>query len=57
MATLIGVAAGLNNYGEVVGAPVSAPGPSSGNPRAYIWRNGAIPDLNTLVPGNFLFTY
>jgi probable HAF family extracellular repeat protein len=47
---LVGIAAGINNRGEVVGASVSAPGPATGNPRAYVWRNGVMTDLNSLVP-------
>ena len=47
---LVGAALNLNNRGEVVGASVSAPGPSSGNPRAFVWRQGAMTDLNSLVP-------
>lgn len=49
---LVGAALGLNNRGEVVGASVSAPGPATGNPRAYVWRNGVMTDLNTLVPAD-----
>jgi probable HAF family extracellular repeat protein len=49
---LVGIAAGINNRGEVVGASVSAPGPATGNPRAYVWRNGVMTDLNTLVPAD-----
>ena len=47
---LVGIAAGINNRGEVVGASVSAPGPATGNPRAYVWQNGVMTDLNSLVP-------
>jgi len=47
---LVGIATAINNRGEVVGASVSAPGPSSGNPRAFVWRNGVMTDLNSLVP-------
>jgi probable HAF family extracellular repeat protein len=49
---LVGIAAGINNRGEVVGASVSAPGPATGNPRAYVWKNGVMTDLNTLVPAD-----
>jgi probable HAF family extracellular repeat protein len=41
---------GLNNKGEVVGPSVSAPGPSAGNFRAFLWREGAMRDLNSLIP-------
>ena len=47
---LVGAALNLNNRGEVVGASISAPGPSTGNPRAFFWRQGVMSDLNTLVP-------
>jgi probable HAF family extracellular repeat protein len=52
---LVGIAAGINNRGEVVGASVSAPGPASGNPRAFVWRDGVMTDLNTLVPAGSLY--
>lgn len=56
---LVGIAAAVNNRGDVVGASVSAPGPATGNPRAYLWQNGVMTDLNTLVPADsplFLLT-
>ena len=31
---------------------MSAPGPAGGNPRAFVWRNGVMTDLNTLVPAD-----
>lgn len=46
----VGAGLGINNLGEIVGASISSPGPSSGNPRAYLWRNGVMRDLNTLIP-------
>jgi len=52
---LVGIAAAVNNRGEVVGASVSAPGPAGGNPRAFVWRNGVMTDLNTLVPSGSLY--
>jgi probable HAF family extracellular repeat protein len=48
----VGFAGDINGRGEVVGASVTAPGPLTGNPRAYIWRNGVMADLNDLVPAN-----
>lgn len=38
----------INDAGDVVG-PSFDP---SGNPRAYLWRNGVMNDLNNLVAGN-----
>jgi probable HAF family extracellular repeat protein len=43
---------GINNRGEVVGPSIDA----SGNPRAFLWQNGVMTDLNTLIPaGSPLF--
>jgi probable HAF family extracellular repeat protein len=38
----------INDAGEVVGLSVDP----SGNPRAFVWQNGVMTDLNTLVPAN-----
>jgi len=48
----VGAALDLNNRGEVVGASIAAPGPPNGNARAWLWRDGVMTDLNTLVPEN-----
>lgn len=48
----VGAGLGINNKGEVVGPSFSAPGPSSGSPRAFLWRNGVMHDLNALIPPN-----
>lgn len=49
---LVGAGLGMNNNGDIVGASVSAPGPASGNPRAFLWRQGVMSDLNALIPAN-----
>ena len=46
---LVGAGLGMNSKGEIVGASISAPGPASGNPRAFLYRNGEMSDLNALV--------
>jgi probable HAF family extracellular repeat protein len=38
----------INDAGVVIGASVDA----SGNPRAFLWQNGVMTDLNTVVAGN-----
>ena len=47
-----GAGLGMNDRGEVVGASISAPGLPTGKPRAFLWRNGHMRDLNTLVPAH-----
>jgi probable HAF family extracellular repeat protein len=44
----VSVGAAINERGQVVG-PSFDP---HGSPRAYIWQNGAMTDLNTLIAGN-----
>ena len=46
----VGAGLAINNNGEVVGPSFSAPGPTSGSPRAFLWQNGVMSDLNSLVP-------
>ena len=45
----------MNNTGDVVGASISGPDPLSGSPRAVIWHNGQVADLNALVPADTPF--
>lgn len=45
----VGASLAINNRGEIVGASVSAPGPATGNPRAFYWRDNQLYDLNSLV--------
>ncbi len=46
----VGAGLGLNNKGEVVGPSFGAPGPTGAMPRAFLWVNGKMHDLNALVP-------
>lgn len=39
---------GINDKGEVVGPSLDA----TGNPRPWLWKNGVMTDLNTLVPAD-----
>ncbi|MGA8385133.1 MAG: hypothetical protein WB687_07555, partial [Candidatus Cybelea sp.] len=41
-------AGGINDEGQVVGESCDA----SGNCRGYLWQNGSMTDLNTLIPPN-----
>ncbi|HET9178450.1 MAG TPA: hypothetical protein VFQ24_08855 [Terriglobia bacterium] len=41
----------MNGLGDVVGASLDAP-PPTGNPKAVMWQNGQITDLNTVVPAD-----
>ena len=43
----ISEALGINNQGQVVGLSYGA---GFTNPRAFIWQNGVMTDLNTLIP-------
>ena len=45
----ISEALGINEQGQVVGVSYSA---GFTNPRAFIWQNGVMTDLNTLIPSN-----
>jgi probable HAF family extracellular repeat protein len=44
----IAEATGVNNFGQIVGTSFDA----SGNPRVFLWQEGRIYDLNTLVQPN-----
>jgi probable HAF family extracellular repeat protein len=49
------VAVGINDSGQIVGSSINA----SFSPRAFLWQNGNMIDLNTLVPADsplYLFT-
>jgi probable HAF family extracellular repeat protein len=48
----VGAALGINIWGDIVGASVTAPGLASGNPRAFLWHKGHMSDLNALIPAN-----
>jgi len=45
----ISEALGINDQGEVVGVSYGA---GFTNPRAFIWQDGVMTDLNTLIPSN-----
>jgi probable HAF family extracellular repeat protein len=45
----ISEALGINEQGQVVGVSYGA---GFTNPRAFIWQNGVMTDLNTLIPSN-----
>jgi probable HAF family extracellular repeat protein len=50
---------GINNAGDIVGASIAGPDPVSGVPKAVLWHNGVVTDLNTVVPADtalFLLT-
>jgi probable HAF family extracellular repeat protein len=50
---------GMNNHGDIAGASIAGPDPLNGVPKAVIWHNGMITDLNTVVPADtslFLLT-
>jgi hypothetical protein len=52
------ISAGLsmNKLGDIVGASIAGPNPLTGVPKAVVWHNGVITDLNTVVPaGTSLF--
>ncbi len=46
---LVGAGLGMNNRGQIVGASVSAPGPATGNLRAFLWEGSIMYDLNSIV--------
>ena len=49
-------ALGINDRGEMVGASFGAAGPINGNPRAFLWKDGGMTDLNDLIPAEFAIT-
>jgi probable HAF family extracellular repeat protein len=46
---------GINNAGDVAGASIAGPDPLAGAPKAVIWHNGVIADLNELAPDSPLY--
>jgi probable HAF family extracellular repeat protein len=46
----VGAGLGMNDRGEVVGPSFTSPGPTSGSPRAFLYRDGKMLDLNALTP-------
>jgi len=49
---IVSAGLGINNRGEVIGNSVSPPGLPTGNPRPFLWKNGVMTDINTLIPAN-----
>ncbi len=48
---VLSIAYGINDEGQIVGQSIAA----NGNSRAFIWQNGVMTDLNTLIaPGSSL---
>jgi hypothetical protein len=45
---------GINDLGDIAGASISGPDPLAGVPKAVVWHNGAITDLNAVVPDTSL---
>jgi len=43
---VVSVAFGINDNGQVVGESC----PQKGNCRVFVWQNGVMTDLNTLIP-------
>jgi probable HAF family extracellular repeat protein len=43
------VGLGINDRSEIIGESFGAAGPINGNPRPFLWRNGIMADLNSLV--------
>jgi probable HAF family extracellular repeat protein len=44
----------INDRGDIVGGSIDGP-VMTGNPRAYLWQNGVMTDLNTLIQANSPF--
>ncbi|MGA8620713.1 MAG: hypothetical protein WB660_19580 [Candidatus Sulfotelmatobacter sp.] len=48
---ILSIAYAINDQGQIVGQSIAA----NGNSRAFIWQNGVMTDLNTLIaPGSSL---
>src|ERR1700733_6294723 len=45
-------ATSMNDRAQVVGQSYGDGGPMMGNPRAFLWENGVMTDLKTLLPAN-----
>jgi probable HAF family extracellular repeat protein len=48
----VGAGLAINIWGDIVGGSVTAPGPASGNARAFLWHKGHMYDVNALIPAN-----
>ncbi len=47
---IVSAGLGINNRGEVIGNSISPPGLPTGNPHPFLWQDGVMADLNTLIP-------
>jgi len=50
------VGLGINDRGDVVGASIDG-SVATGFPRAFLWKNGAMHDLNALIPSDSPFVH
>jgi probable HAF family extracellular repeat protein len=51
---LISAGLGINNRGDIVGASIDG-SVTAGNPRAMLWSNGVMMDLNALVANSSMY--
>jgi probable HAF family extracellular repeat protein len=49
---IVSAGLGINNRGEVIGNSISPPGLPTGNPHPFLWQDGVMADLNTLIPAD-----
>jgi probable HAF family extracellular repeat protein len=49
---IVSAGLGINNRGDVIGNSISPPGLPTGNPHPFLWQDGVMADLNTLIPAD-----